>query len=161
MSTDYAVLPYDVASGIDATCQDAQSEAGEDALIEKKAHEPLRTAGKPGDIPCVIDSKSLAKRGIGDGDNGEYAFAPREGSIPVAIVEATNVVKAHHVTPGIDPRQESRESSGEINRGEHAVAQEKAVATCVAHDVTVGGNPGSRGAEKAGDVDGCEHALAQ
>src|SRR5260370_2130588 len=75
-------------------------------------------------------------------------------------------IDPHNIAFGVDPKGLGEGSTGDVDGGERALAQQKAMAAerrCAraSHDVASGVDPKRLGEGSTGDVDGGESTLAQ
>src|SRR5258708_6548412 len=90
------------------------------------------------------------------------AFSPAQkkamGACGVAI-------DPHNVAFGVDPKGLGEGSTGDVDRGERALAQQKTMQAggvrVVPHDVAFGVDPKGLGEGSTGDIDGGERTIAQ
>src|SRR5258708_9228424 len=81
------------------------------------------------------------------------------------VAPRSGALAADDLAFGVDPRGLGEGTTGDVDRGERALAQQKAMQAggvrIVPHDVAFGVDPKRLGEGSAGDVDGGERTIAQ
>src|SRR5882724_12889394 len=107
---------------------------------------------EPHNVAVEVDPKGLGFESTGDFQDGECAVAQQKG---VAMDRKKEV--PHDVALGVDARGLSEDSRlGDVNGGERALAQQKAMSetTVPSHDVALGVDPRGIGVESTRHVEG-------